>query len=129
MDGMVNTCERSINAVIRNKPKMLTGLGQKGTVAGTGSEGYPVMDTQRYRRTARTSPVLVNLAERGKPLSLLSRDREESREADRRRRGERGGKKRTPSCNGTDTGCNMTQRESGLTSLRCLGTRTMEESV
>ena len=29
MDGMVNTCELSINAVIRNKPKMLTGLDQK----------------------------------------------------------------------------------------------------
>jgi hypothetical protein len=54
MDGMVNTCELSINAVIRNKPKMLTGLGQKGTVAGTGSEGSPVMDTQRYRRTEST---------------------------------------------------------------------------
>ena len=34
-----------------------------------------------------------------------------------------------PSCNGTDTGCNMTRRESELTSLRCLGTRTTEESV
>ena len=34
-----------------------------------------------------------------------------------------------PSCNGTDTGCNITRRESELTSLRCLGTRTMEEST
>ncbi len=39
-----------------------------------------------------------------------------------------------PSCNGMDTGCangigNMTRRESGQTSLRCLGTRTTEESV
>ena len=37
MDGMVNTCELSINVVTSNKPKMLTGLSQKGTVAGTGS--------------------------------------------------------------------------------------------
>ena len=29
MDGMVNTRELSINVVIRNKPKMLTGLNQK----------------------------------------------------------------------------------------------------
>ena len=34
-----------------------------------------------------------------------------------------------PSCSETDTGCNITRRESGLTSLRCLGTRTTEESV
>ena len=81
MDGMVNTCELSINAVIRNKPKMLTGLGQKGTVAGTGSHGYPVMDTQRYRRTESTSPVPVNLGERGKPVLLLLQRREGSRKA------------------------------------------------
>jgi hypothetical protein len=40
-----------------------------------------------------------------------------------------GGKKRTPFCNGSDTGCNITRRASGLTSLRCLGTRITEESV
>jgi len=34
-----------------------------------------------------------------------------------------------PSCSGADTGCNITRRASGLTSLRCLGTRTPEESV
>ena len=34
-----------------------------------------------------------------------------------------------PFCNGTDTGCNITRRASGLTSLRCLGTRTREESI
>ena len=30
MDGMVNICERSINVVKGDKPKMLTGLSQKG---------------------------------------------------------------------------------------------------
>ena len=34
-----------------------------------------------------------------------------------------------PPCNGVDTGCNITRRESGLTSLRCLDTRTREESL
>jgi hypothetical protein len=34
-----------------------------------------------------------------------------------------------PSCSGADTGCNITRRESELTSLRCLGTRTTEESI
>jgi hypothetical protein len=35
MDGMANPGERSINIVRENKPKVLAGLGQKGTVAGT----------------------------------------------------------------------------------------------
>src|SRR6267143_721985 len=47
MDGMVNRCELSINVVTRGKPKMLRGLGQKGTVAGTGSCHYPVKDNQQ----------------------------------------------------------------------------------
>jgi hypothetical protein len=71
MDGMVNTRELSINVVTTSKPKMLRGLGQNGTVAGTGSQTYPVMDSQRYRRTESTSPMRVNRAERGKPVSLL----------------------------------------------------------
>ena len=71
MDGMVNRRELSINVVTRGKPKMLRGLSQKGTVAGTGFCHYPVMDIQRYRRTESTSPVCVNLAERGKPVSFL----------------------------------------------------------
>src|SRR5712691_11576872 len=79
--GMVNTGELLINVVTSGKPKMLTGLGQNGTVAGTGSCFYPVMDTQRYRRIESTSPVIVNLVERGKPVSLLV-VREESRQAD-----------------------------------------------
>src|SRR6266446_2023928 len=71
MDGMVNTRELSINVVMSNKPKMLRGLSQKGTGAGTGSCHYPVMDIQRSRRTESTSPIRVNRAERGKPVSLL----------------------------------------------------------
>src|SRR5882724_1625037 len=35
MDGRANPGERSINIVIDNKPKVLEGLSQKGTVAGT----------------------------------------------------------------------------------------------
>jgi hypothetical protein len=75
MGGMVNTCELSLNVVTAGKPKMLRGLGQNGTVAGTGSCFYPVMDTQRYRRIESTSPVLVNLVERGKPVSFLPKGR------------------------------------------------------
>ena len=75
MNGMVNRCELSINVVIQDKPKVLRGLSQNGTVAGTGFHTYPVMDTSRYRRTEGTSPIRVNLAERGKPVALLSQDR------------------------------------------------------
>ncbi len=71
MDGRVNTCELSINVVKSDKPKMLPGLGQNGTVAGIGSRQYPIMDTQRYRRTESTSPILVNPVERDKPVSFL----------------------------------------------------------
>jgi hypothetical protein len=71
MDGMVNRRELSLNVVTRGKPKMRRGLGQKGTGAGTGSCHDPVMDTQRSRRTERTSPVRVNLGKRGKPVALL----------------------------------------------------------
>ncbi len=98
-------------------------------MAGTGSCLYPVMDTKRYRRIESTSPVTVNLVERGKPVSFLLKGRSGSRKANQRRGGYGGGKKRRPPCNGVDTGCNMTRRESGQTSLRCLGTRTMEEST
>src|SRR5215472_9007291 len=71
MDGMVNTCELLINVVTSGKPKMPRGLGQNGTVAGTGACFSPVMDTTRYRRIESTSPEPVNLVERGKPVSLL----------------------------------------------------------
>jgi hypothetical protein len=75
MGGMVNTCELLLNVVTSGKPKMLRGLGQNGTVAGTGSCFYPVMDTTRYRRIESTSPVIVNLVERGKLVSLLPKGR------------------------------------------------------
>ena len=54
MGGMVNTGELLLNVVTSDKPKMLTGLSQNGTVAGTGSCFYPVMDTTRYRRIEST---------------------------------------------------------------------------
>ncbi len=94
---------------------------------------FPVMDTQCSRRIESTSPVRVNLVERGKPVSLLP-GREGGRKANQRWCGYGGGKKRRPFCHGTETGCarrigTITRRASGPTSLRCLGTRTMEESI
>ena len=46
---MANTCERLINIVIYNKPKVLEGLSQTGHVAGTRSRYFLVMGIQRYR--------------------------------------------------------------------------------
>ena len=49
MGGMANTCERSINIVSQNKPKVLEGLSQNGNVAGTRTYAFLVMGIQRYR--------------------------------------------------------------------------------
>jgi hypothetical protein len=49
MGGMANTCERSINIVMENKPKVLEGLSQKGNVAGTRSFSFLVMGMTRDR--------------------------------------------------------------------------------
>ena len=71
---MVHPGALSINVVKMHKPKLLIGLGQNGIVVGTGAPPSPVTDTQHYRRTESTSPVLVNLAERGKPVLPLPRE-------------------------------------------------------
>ena len=57
MEGKVNPGERSINIVNENKPKVLIGLSQKGTVAGTRTPPFLVMGIPRYRWTERTSPM------------------------------------------------------------------------
>ena len=49
MDGRANPGERSINIVIDNKPKVLAGLSQQGTGAGTRTLPFLVMGTTRYR--------------------------------------------------------------------------------
>jgi hypothetical protein len=49
MDGMANPGERSINIVNENKPKVLEGLSQNGTVAGTRIPPFLVMGISRYR--------------------------------------------------------------------------------
>ena len=57
MDGMANLGERSINIVIDNKPKVLAGLSQKGTGAGTRGLPFLVMGSPRYRWTERAYPI------------------------------------------------------------------------
>jgi hypothetical protein len=58
---MVNTCERLINVVRVNKPKMLTGLSQK---ALRRVEEVPLLlswTQKRRRRRKRTCPILLSL--------------------------------------------------------------------
>jgi hypothetical protein len=57
MDGMANPGERSINIVTENKPKVLEGLSQKGTVAGTRGLPFLVMGIPRYRWIERAYPI------------------------------------------------------------------------
>jgi hypothetical protein len=59
MDGRANLGERSINIVTENKPKVLLGLSQKGTIAGTRIPRFLVMGITRYRWTERASPIRV----------------------------------------------------------------------
>jgi hypothetical protein len=69
---MVNRCERSINVATQNKPKMLTGLSQHGTVAGRGAELSPLVDTRAPPADRADLPHPVIDAEHGKPIVLPS---------------------------------------------------------
>ena len=57
MDGKANLGERSINIVTENKPKVLEGLSQNGTVAGTRIPPFLVMGITRYRWIERAYPM------------------------------------------------------------------------
>ena len=59
MDGRANPGERAINIVNEDKPKVLEGLSQKGTGAGTRTPSFLVMGITRSRWTERASPIRV----------------------------------------------------------------------
>jgi len=70
MDGRANPGERSINIVNENKPKVLEGLSQKGTVVGTRIPPFLVMGIPRYRWRERAYPIVVTETEHGNPVRL-----------------------------------------------------------
>ena len=70
MDGRANPGERSINIVNENKPKVLEGLSQKGTVVGTRIPPFLVMGIPRYRWRERAYPIVVPETEHGNPVRL-----------------------------------------------------------
>ena len=59
MDGRVNPGERSIHIVTENKPKVLEGLGQKGTVAGTRTSPFLVMGSNATGGQRAPPPCMV----------------------------------------------------------------------
>jgi hypothetical protein len=70
MDGMANPGERSINIVTENKPKVLEGLSQNGTVAGTRSPRFLVMGSNATGGQSAPTPFVVTKAEHGNPVRL-----------------------------------------------------------
>jgi len=88
MDGMANPGERLINIVTENKPKVLEGLGQKGTVAGTRTLGFLVMGIHATGGQSAPHPFVVTEAEHGNPVRSPLRGKV-SRKASRRACGHR----------------------------------------
>src|SRR6267143_2971630 len=70
MDGMANPGERSINIVTENKPKVLEGLSQKGTVAGTRTPRFLVMGSHATGGQSAPNPFVVTETEHGNPVCL-----------------------------------------------------------
>jgi hypothetical protein len=67
---MANPGERSINIVRENKPKVLAGLGQKGTVAGTRILPFLVMGSNATGGQSAPTPFVVTETEHGNPVRL-----------------------------------------------------------
>jgi hypothetical protein len=119
MDGRANPGERSINIVTENKPKVLKGLSQKGTVAGTRTLCFLVMGISRYRWTERAYPIRYDEDGTWQPRTSPVRESEPQGEPTGVRAWEDGrseGHSVMGWIGGAPTG-NMTPRASALTSV------------
>src|SRR5262245_50224866 len=67
-DGLVNPGEPLLNVVRSSKPKMLTGLSQKGTWPGRGALPFPLADHSAIGEEAGPEPSVGKDTERGKPI-------------------------------------------------------------
>ena len=74
MEGMVSICELSINVVMSNKPKMLTGLSQKALERVQGLDNILSWTPNAPGGERAPHPFGGNLAERGKPVLPLPRE-------------------------------------------------------
>src|SRR5437588_3665530 len=74
VDGMANRCEPLVNVVKANKPKVLRGLNQKGTVTGRGVSSFPSRRHSTSPANRRGLTHLGTQAEHGKPVPLPTRE-------------------------------------------------------
>jgi RNA-directed DNA polymerase len=113
--------------VIFNEPKVLTGSNQNGVRSGVASEYWATMDVEPPAELK--GPIRSEIqAEQGKPIVLPLRGRPTERKAVGAV-GKGMQRKRTPSCNGADTGCDITRRESEQTSARSFMARELDQSM
>jgi hypothetical protein len=129
---MVNTRELSINVVMSNKPKMLIGLSQKALERVQGLDNILSWTHNAPGGERAPNPSLSTLRNVVSPYRSFLK----GRKAIRPTKGGAGRGVGKSECRlvmgrirvAPDLG-NITRRASGQTSLRCLGTRTTEESV
>jgi hypothetical protein len=67
---MANPGERSINIVTENRPKMLPGLSQKGTVVGTRTFPFLVMGNNATGGQSAPTPFVVTETAHDNPVRL-----------------------------------------------------------
>ena len=121
----MNTCESALKIVTYNKRKWLLRLNQTVMEVGTASLNCAFVTQTPPGPEQAPNPTYFGKWNVATPYRSL-RGQQAARFAD-------GGagigtrKKRTPSCNGTDRGCNITLRESGQTSSWSLFTREFVE--
>jgi hypothetical protein len=133
MEGMVNTCELSLNVVMSTKPKTLTGLSQKALEWVQGLDNTLSWTPNAPGGERAPNPFGSTLRNVVSPYCSC---RKTGKKAVRPTDGDAGkgvGKSERRPVVGwirvaPDLG-NITRRASGQTSLRCLGTRTREESI
>jgi hypothetical protein len=101
-DGMANRGELLINVVTTNKPKMLTGLTQKGIVTRCWGCVLPNHSRNGHRRIGSAYPIRAIKWNVVSPY--LSRTGKRAVRQTNGDAGRRGRKKQRPSCNGMDRG-------------------------
>jgi hypothetical protein len=128
VDGMANSGELPINVVRTSKPKALTGLNQKVRGQVQGDPPSPAVAVAATGGEAEPKPSVVRPWNVVSPSSSLGGRPAARRLPTGRRVEEEGGSEGRPVMGriGVEPLGEITPRESGLTSLRCLRTRPSE---
>jgi hypothetical protein len=132
-DGKANSCEPLINVVMKDKPKVLTGLDQNGTGPVLGLATPPPQRQRSPAKRRRPPHPFVTRVERGNPVALLSSIQDSSsQERPMGRRRKEGGKSQGRSVMeriGSAPSGNILPRESEQTSTRSLVTRELDQPI